>query len=399
MTTSTSSFWRAVAATAALAVLVLVVTACGGGGSSSDGGTEAATTTAEGGTTTAAGGGSGEGGTIVPEPPLEPPTVAELPITKPLKKAAPKQKVAWLACELPDCQGALSKGWHEAGEALGWQIDQINFKSAKPDEGVQQALNEDVDGIGITGVSPALFKAQSKEAIAKEIPIVSASEVTEPEPEENGLYWQGANVRSVKVQAGMIANWAINHSDGKANIAAVTIDSYPILGAEIEGLEEALGECPECGELGVISVTTEDLAEGQVPAKISAYLQSNPDTNYVEFAFSDLSLGVADSLQSLGLDQQVELINVNANPTVLKEVVAGKIAATTLQPQQLIGWIGSDVLARLATGTPLEKYEEEGLVPYWVAEKEQAEEVLDQTEGEWPGPEGFQAKFKELWGG
>lgn len=151
--------------------------------------------------------------------------------------------------------------------------------------------------------------------------------------------------------------------------------------AEIEGLEEALQECPECGELGVISVTTEDLAEGQVPAKISAYLQSNPDTNYVEFAFSDLSLGVADSLKSLGLDQQVELINVSADPTVLKEVVAGRIAATTLQPQQLIGWIGSDVLARLATGPPLEKYEEEGLVPYWVAEKEQAEEVLDQTEG------------------
>jgi ABC-type sugar transport system substrate-binding protein len=397
MNPSNSSFWRAAAATAALAVLVLVVTACGGGSSSSGGGgsAEGGTTTAEGGS---ADGGSSEGGTIVPEPPLEPPTVAELPITKPLKKAAPKQNIAWLACELPDCQGALSKGWHEAGEALGWEIDQINFKSAKPEEGVQQALNEGVDGIGITGVSPALFKAQSKEAIAKEVPIVSASEVTEPEPEVNGLYWQGANVKSVKVQAGMIANWAINHSEGKANIAAVTIDSYPILGAEMEGLEEALGECPECDPLGVISVTTDDVAEGRVPSKISAYLQSNPDVNYVEFAFSDLSLGVADSLQSLGLDQQVELINVNANPTVLKEVVAGKIAATTLQPQQLIGWIGSDVLARLATGTPLEKYEEEGLVPYWVAEAEQAEEVLDQTEGEWPGPEGFQAKFEELWG-
>lgn len=393
---TSSAFWRLSAASAACVLMVLVVAACGSGGSSNS---SSGSTESGGGSTETPASAGGESGAIVEEPPLQPPTVAELPITKPLNEPAPKQKIAWLACELPDCQGALSKGWHEAGEALGWDVDQVNFKSAKPEEGVQQALNEGVEGIGITGVSPALFKAQSKEAIAKEVPIVSASEVTEPEPEVNGLYWQGANTKSVKIQAGMIADWAINHSGGKADIASVTIESYPILGAEVEGLEEALGKCPECGELGVIPVTTEDVAEGRVPSKISAYLQGHPEVNYVEFAFSDLSLGVADSLKSVGLDQQVELINVNANPTVLKEVVAGKIAATTLQPQQLIGWIGSDVLARLASGTPLEKYEEEGLVPYWVAEKEQAEEVLQQTEGEWPGPEGFQERFKELWGG
>lgn len=29
--------------------------------------------------------------------------------------------------------------------------------------------------------------------------------------------------------------------------------------------------------------------------------------------------------------------------------------------------------------------------------KEQAEEVFEKNAGEWPGPEGFQAKFEELW--
>ena len=369
---------------------VVVVSACGSSSSSST----TSNSSGNGESTTASEGSSSK--PIVTPPPTSPPT--ELPISKPLNGPPPQQTVAWAACELPICQEGLSAGWHEAGKALGWNVNQINYKSLEPDKAVQQALDEKVDGIGITGVAPALFETQAKQAIKEEVPIVSASEITEPEPTVNGLYWQGQNTASVEESATMSADWAINDSGGKANVVAVTIESFPILSAEVVGLEKAYKQCSECS-LGVLPVTIENLGEGSVPSKIAAYLQSHPEVNYVQFTFSDLATGVYEALKPLGLTGKVQLIGGAGNPTNMQEIVEGKASMWMAQPQQYVGWLGMDVLARLATNTPLEPYEKEGKIPYWVVEKAGAEELLEKSEGAWPGPEGFQQKFEELWSG
>jgi ABC-type sugar transport system substrate-binding protein len=181
-------------------------------------------------------------------------------------------------------------------------------------------------------------------------------------------------------------------------VVTVTIESYPILTAEVEGLEKAFEKCSECS-LGVLPVTVENVGEGSVPSKVAAYLQTHPEVNYVQFTFSDLATGIYDALKPLGLTEKVKMIGQNGNPTNFKEIVEGKASIWTAQPQEYIGWIGMDVLARLATNTPLEPYEKEGKIPYWVVEKGGAEELLEKSEGAWPGPKGFQEKFEELWTG
>jgi len=379
-----------------LALIAIGVSACGSSSDTSSS-SESGTTNGESSSTSSSEGSEAGGGSLVAAPSTEEPS--EIPITKPLNGPVPDKTVAWLACELPICQEGLSRGWHHAAEALGWNLNQINYKTLEPQKGVQQALNEKVEAMGITGIPPAAFEAQAKQAIAEDVPIVSGSEITEPEPKVNGLYYQGQNQESVEEASKLIADWAIHDSGGEMNMATVTIEEYPILIAEVEGLEKTVeADCSECEPVGKIPVTVEDVGEGRVPAKIAAYLQTHPDVNYLQFTFSDLATGVYDTLKPLGLTDKVKLIGQNGNPTNMHEIVEGKSAMWTLQPQEYFMYLQADVLARVFTDTPLEPYEKAGTLPYWVAEKPQAEEVLEKYEGNWPGPKGFEKHFEQLWG-
>jgi len=388
-----------------LALVVLsavVLAACGGSGSSSSSSVSSSSGESSSGSSrlTVAeteAGGAESSSEIVPAPPTEPPT--ETPITEPLNEKPPHQEVVWLACALPACQGDLSAGYKNSAAAIGWGFEQINYETLKASEGVQQALNKNPDSIFITGIPTAAFEPQAKEAIKREIPIFSGFDTTEPEPKTNGLYAQYANGPGFGIngEAGAIAAWMINDSGGKAKTVMVTIPEYPILSAEVEAIETEYAEkCPEC-TAEALPVTVEDVGEGKVTSKLVAYLQSHPETNYVEFTFSDLSTGAYPALQAAGLLDKVKMTGVQANPAVVKEISEGKQAAWAAQAQEFGGWMAMDSAARIAQGMPLTAYEKSGKLPTWIIDsKEQADKLLDGN-GEWAGPEGFQEKFEELW--
>jgi len=384
-----------------LSCAAVLLAACGGGGSSSSsesttaGGSEETTASSTEGGSESAG---GEGGTVagIPAPVTSPPT--EIPITTPLKEKPKPQKVTWLACSLPVCQAALSEGYHQAGAALGWPIKQINYETLKAAEGVQQALNENPDFIQITGVPVAVYEPQAKEAIKKEIPIISGYDTTPAEPEVNGLWYQYSNGQNGSgAQGEEIARWIAQDSEGKGKAVSVAIGEYPILTAEIEGIEKVFAKAPEMS-LETVEVTSEEVGEGKVPNKVVAFLQSHPETEYIEYTFSDLATGMTAALQGAGLTS-VTQVGVNASPAVVKEIADGKQAAWTEQPSLYGDWLAMDAAARISEGMPLEKYQEEGALPtYVVAGEESANELLANEKGEWGGPAGFEEKFEELWG-
>jgi ribose transport system substrate-binding protein len=406
--------WRLVIALMAIVAAGLTVTACGGGSSSSSESTTAAAE--ESGETEEAAGeegeeaepeeaeGEAEGGEtetasakeIVPAPPTQP--IAEFPVTEPIKTKPPeKQNVIWLACSLPSCQGDLSVGYKKAAEALGWGFEQINYNPLKAAESVQTALNKNPDSIFITGIPPAAFEAQAEEAIKKEIPIFSGFDLTEPEPEKNGLYYQYLNRLGYGNEGKKMSSWIINDSGGKAKVLTVVVEEYPTLVGQVESIEEEFGEnCPEC-TLEKLAVTVEDVEGGKVPAKVAAFIQAHPEIDYIQFTFGDLLPGVEAALQSAGIEG-VKFTGVQSNPTIVKEIIEGKVAAWTAQPQQFQGWISTDVAIRVAQGLPLTKYEQSGEIPTWVIDSKPAAEQVLEEGGEWPGPAGFEEKFEKLWG-
>jgi ABC-type sugar transport system substrate-binding protein len=384
--------WRLALCCALLVSCAAMLAACGGSsgtsGSSTDpsGGGEATTASSESGSGDIAG---------IPAPVIAPPT--EFPIKTALKEKPKPQNLTWLACSLPICQEALSEGYHEAAEALGWPIKQNNYDTLKAAEAVQTAMNENPDYIAITGIPAAVYEAQAKEAIKKEIPILSGNDTTPPEPKTNGVYYQYGPA-GVELEGEEIAKWMIHDSGGKARAVTLTIGEYPILTAEIEGIERVFAKCPECG-LGTLSVTAEEVGEGKVPSKLVAYLQSNPETEYVEYTFSDLSTGAQAALKGAGLAGKVKQTGVNASAAVIKEITKGEQVAWTMQPTKYADWLTLDVASRLTLGMPLEPYEKEGNMPTWVVDTPAAaEKLLSESEGLWNGPEGFEEKFEELWG-
>ena len=80
------------------------------------------------------------------------------------------------------------------------------------------------------------------------------------------------------------------------------------------------------------------------------------------------------------------------------ELSKGNYTAWNTQAQEMGGWLSMDAAARLSENLPLEPYEETGNLPTWIIDSpETANEILELPEGEWPGPEGFQGQFEELW--
>jgi ABC-type sugar transport system substrate-binding protein len=381
------SSWRAPLSLAVLVCSALLFAACGGNSSDNN-------TTSSGGATKSAS--ATRSASLVPAPPTTP--VTEFPITEGLGGSPPKKSIAWLACELPTCQEMLSDGYKTAAAALGWNFKQINYKVSDPASAVQQALDDNVDYIAITGIPTAAFPNQAKEAAKRHIPIVSCFDITKPAPKLNGLYMQCADTYGYGLQAKQIADWMINDSQGKANIVMVNIEDYPILQAERKAIQSEFKEkCPNC-KFDLLPVTVDDVGGGKVPAKVAAYVQSHPNLSYVELGFSDLGLGIPQALKAAGVQDKVKITGVQSNAAVLKDIVKGNIAAWTAQAQEFAGWMSLDALARLSKKMPLTEYENSGQLPSWVVDSPQeAQKVLDGP-GQWPGPEGFQEKFKKLWG-
>jgi ABC-type sugar transport system substrate-binding protein len=375
--------WRALVGLAALVSCAALIAACG---SSSNTTNAAATSTP---------GSQGSTAQLAPVPPTTP--VTEFPITTPLKSKPPHESIAWLACELPTCQGELSTGYKTAAAALGWSIRQINYQTANPAPAVQQALDDNVNYIAITGIPPVAFQQQATEAAKRHIPIISCFDTTSPAPSTNGLYMQCADTYGYGLQAKQMADWIINDSKGKAKVLMVNIESYPILVAEEHAIKAEFAQrCPSC-QLSVLPVTVPDVGSGAVPSKIIAALQAHPGTNYLELAFSDLGLGVPQALAGAGLASQVKVVGVQSDKNALKGIVDGKIAAWTAQAQGFAGWLSVDAMARLAEGMPLTPYQKSGQLPSWVVDSKAQAQALLNGIGEWPGPEGFQSKFTSLW--
>jgi ribose transport system substrate-binding protein len=361
-----------------------LLSACGSSGGSSSG----SQTTPNGGESATA---------TVPAPPTT--ALTEMPITEPTKPPAPHEHVVWLACNLPTCQHDLSAGYRKGAAALGWDFEQMTYESAEPAKAVQNAVNKDPDVIFITGAPVAAFEAQDQEAVEKGIKIFTGFDPeTKPEPKTNGVYMDFLNASGFAVQSKELADWIINDSGGDAHVVSVQIPEYPALTKSTESFaEELTSKCGECSDES-LDVTSEELGAGKGPAKVIAYLQQKPETNYIEYAAPELETGVEAALEAASLGENPKSTGIAATSTVVQEIAEGKQDAWTTQSQEFDGWMSVDGAVRTVEGLPLTKYEASGDAPAWVVDSKPAAEKILEEGGEWPGPAGFPQKFEELWG-
>jgi len=329
-----------------------------------------------------------------PEPITTPP--AKINVTTPLEAAPAAGKTFfWLQCELPICE-KIGGGVEAAVEAAGWNFETLVFKAADPGSGVQSAVQQSPDVIGITGIPSAAIKSQLKEAADAGIPVVTCS----PGPEEPSPTTYAAICSQTTGPDGEnLAKWAIKDSGGDAHMVMVTIPSFPSLQTTVDGMNAVLEEhCPGCSS-GELDLTVEDLAGGQVASKLVAYLQSNPDTNYVVFNFGDLEIGVPEALKAAGFEDKVKLIGNGAGPQQFQALIDGGMdAAWVAYPAVYEGWEMVDAALRLVDGGKLpDGYQEEvQALPSYIVDTPEAAEALA-PELDYEGPADYQEQFKKLW--
>jgi ABC-type sugar transport system substrate-binding protein len=362
-----------------------VLAACGSSSSTSSG-TPASSTV-----------GSTQALSRVPMPPTSPPT--QLGVTVKLPRAPSKgSTVAWAQCGLPSCS-TFTPAFQSAAKALGWNLKIYTYKSGAPGPAIQAAVSNNVNAIVITGEPTALFKPQLAAANAKHIPVISADDITPPDPSK-GLVAQFGDASMFANEGTQLAEWTLHNSGGKAHVAYVNIPDYPILNAGYTAVKSSVAKyCPTACSVDQIPLTVDELASGKAPSTIIAYLQGHPNVNYLDFSFADLLAGVQPALKSAGFASKVKLTGqaLGNSPLVVAGLKDGSIAAWIAQPNYYQAWLQMDAAARLAVGAKLTQERTAALLPTWVVDSAATASPLAKLGG-WDGPSDYQAKFKALWG-
>jgi ribose transport system substrate-binding protein len=304
-------------------------------------------------------------------------------------------KVAWLACELPSCT-EVGEDWPAIAEALGWELKVINVESAAPGAGVQEAIDWGANYISISGSPVAAFQEQYDAAVAAGIKFAFAYNGEAP---ADGILTSISGNDAVYQAGANIANYIIADSGAAANVLMVNIQMFPVLVAEEEGIRDTLAAgCAAC-TFDVLPVTIPDIGVN-VPNLVASYLQENPDTNYVTYAFSALPIGVTAALESAGLLGQVTQVGVDFDTTGLSEIVAGTHRGWTSNPKAYSAWVMAHAMVLDAVGDEFtERATAEQLPTMIVDDADTAQGILDGSPLQnWKGPEGYADQFLALWG-
>lgn len=329
-----------------------------------------------------------------PDPVTAVPTAIN--VTTPLDEApTPGKTLFWLQCELPIC-GKIGDGVKAAVDASGWELETLVFKATDPAGGLESAIQRKPDAIAITGIPSAAVAPQLKAAAAAGIPVVTCA----PGPEEPSAETYGAICSQTTGPDGEnLAKWAIKDSGGEAHMVMLTISAFPSLQTTVDGMTDILDKhCPDCSS-GVLDLTVDDLAGGQVSSKLVAYLQSNPKTNYVVFNFGDLEIGVPEALKAAGFEDKVKLIGNGPGPQQFQALIDGGMdAAWVAYPAVYSGWEMVDAALRLADGGTLPDgyHEEMAALPSYIVDTPEAAKALEPSL-DYAGPEGYEDQFKTLW--
>ena len=397
----------------AVAALTIAVTACGSddesGTATTPAGTEApaapGATTADGtavGGTAAPGGDTGGGdpaadaaaaGERVADA-LKP--ITDIGVDVPLTETPPTDvTVAWIGGGLQSTQ-AITPGYKAATEALGWDLVIIDYDQADPqsvNSAVQQAVDQDVDYVAISGTPIASFEQAAAAAQAKEIPIIDMYSTNEATGKDgNGIYAVISDADSTRTLAAQLVDFAISDSGGTAHTVFVNLPEFEILQIGAEAASTAYADnCGEC-TFDELDVTLADLAGGAVPSLVVSYLQSHPDVNYVSYAIGDLFGGVPEALGTAGLADQAQQIGGVPNLDQIQTLIDGESSAWAVLPREESAWHAVDAMARISIGQDLDAVTPVLLTPLWTPDN------VPKPAMEYTGAEGYADSFSKLWG-
>lgn len=288
------------------------------------------------------------------------------------------------------------EGLRDATEAMGVKL-QVCDGGANPSQIstclIQAAQNK--DAAVITDSFPKEFAQQGFTALADAgVPLVFSNDsASEPTALEATV---GADFGSVLTT--QQAQWAINDSDGTANVLMLKVtDSATTVGAVENGSEKVFAEeCPGC-TVTVVEVSSAQMS--QVSSLVSSALITNPDIDYVFPQYDGFVSSVVTALQTMN-SSDIQVVGGTGILQVMQLIEAGTyVSADVATAAYESGWQMADQAARLALGVEA--------VPDYVPSTRLFDETnigsVDLSDdavnsGSWFGVDDLRERYGKVWG-
>jgi ribose transport system substrate-binding protein len=269
-------------------------------------------------------------------------------------KAATGKKVYVIAClqALEGCQRE-SKTAVEAGKAIGWDTKLIDTQSVptKMLAAVQQAVDDNADGIIVEAIDMATLAGPLKAAKDKGIKIVCFACVNSNDlsdmviPSSQSFYDDGY----------ALAAQAYKNTNGKPRILVVSNKEVGVIANRLAGTEQFVKDCVAAG--GDCKIVSEQFflfadLQTRVAGVVTGTLRQHPETNALWMAFDSTSSFMEQGVTQAGIAKgKIGLYGFDGNIPNLADIRAGGYEVATMAgPFEWVGWAEIDALNRLFQG-------------------------------------------------
>jgi len=284
----------------------------------------------------------------------------------------------------------------EAAEELGWTVDLVDGRLDPTvwNRAVKQAVSSGIDGIVSVASDPNLMGDAMQQVAAEKVPFVMLGQTPKETGEAPGVQtW----IRPDTTAGGeAVAEWIAADSDGKGSVLILDLPDFNDIMQRHSTIVETLeSTCPECTTRRV-EVASQTVGTSLAPL-VTSQLQQHADITHVWGPDDSVGDFVAQGIQQAGKASTVKLLSTSGTtPSSVARLKNGTQAADLLFPDNYMGWLAVDSLARAMAGEPVEKVwdtPQRLFTPSTIGEA-----PGDLADVGWSTEFEYKPKFRELWG-
>lgn len=244
-------------------------------------------------------------------------------------------------------QGILA-GVTAQAEKYGFELVTANAQSdtAQQVADLENFVQLGVDAIIIGGGEGAAFENVMKEMDAKGIPCITI---------DMSSSYSDSNVTSDNFNGGEQMCLAVkNMLGGKGNILICDTPGWTSLEIRCKMLEAVVDFSPDMNIVDTISIGTED-AVNNYQKEVKAYLQGNPDIQWIFCDWGLAAVGASQAVRELGMQDDIIVSCVDADQVVLEEMKLddSPLKVVVGQYPDRLGSVAVDLCANALTGATL----------------------------------------------
>ncbi len=283
----------------------------------------------------------------------------------------------------------------EAATKLGWTVDVVDGRLDPTvwNRAVKQAVDSGIDGIVAVASDPNLMGDAMQTVAAKKVPFVVLGQTPQAGDVAGVQTW----IRPDAVAGGKaVAEWIQADSDGQGKVLILDLPDFSDIMTRHDTIESTLeSECSGC-KVYRAEVASQTVGTSLAPL-VSAQLRQHPDVTHVWGPDDSVGDFVAQGIQQAGKTSTVKLMSTSGTtPSSVARLQNGTQAADLLFPDNYMGWLAVDSLARAFAGEPVEEVWDAPQRLFTATNIDEAPSDLPDVG--WSTEFDYQATFAALWG-